>query len=214
MNEAEASKLWLEAVERVKDQTLAPTLWEALEMGHGIDHEGEIFVIGFTSSDAPMGGYLRSSEHKSVIEKVLSQLLGGPTQIKIIEGTNQADYEVFKQREQIAENTRRVASDRKRVERAAESAWEQVSEQCSRKYANTPLRQMPQVRAQFFFEAVQILSDAMDQIHPDGKIDEIGHRALGRVLEKVATLADVPSALVGMELIKARRAKKSQQQQS
>lgn len=210
MNEAEARRVWLDAVEKVKDQTLAPTLWRALELGTGIDHENGVFVIGFPPSDSPMAGYLRSSEHKIVIEKVLTQMLGTPTQIKIIEGTTQADFETAKKREATAERTRSVVSERRQGERALETAWETIAEQCSRKYANTPMRQMPQVRGQFMFEAVKIISDAMDTIHPTGEINDTGHRSIARVIEKVATLADVPSAVIAAELIRFRWAKKQQ----
>jgi hypothetical protein len=209
MKEAEAKRVWLEAVERVKDRTLAPTLWRALEMGTGITLDGDLFIIGFSSADAPMAGYLVSSDHKNVIEKALTEIVGRPVRLKTIEGSTPADYETHKQREVVAEETRRVAQERKHVERAAERQWEMIMEQCSRKYANTPLRQLPHIRSQFMFEAVNIVSEAMDEIHPDGKIDEIGHRAMGRVVDKIATLADVPGAVVGAELIRVRRAKKA-----
>ena len=209
MKEAEARKIWLEAVERVKDRTLAPTLWRALEMGYGVTTENGQFIVGFPPSDSPMAGYLTSADHKNTIERVLTELIGSQMQLKIIEGTTIQDYEAFKKREAIAEKTRKEALERKHVERAADRAWETISEQCSRKYAQTPLRQLPQTRGQFLFEAIQIISDAMDRIHPDGKIDEPAHRALGRVIDKVGTLADVPSAIVAAELIKYRRAKKA-----
>lgn len=209
MNNAEAKKVWLEAVERVKDVTLAPTLWRALEMGHGVTLEDENFIVGFTPSDSPMSSYLTNSDHRVTIEKSLSDIIKKPVRLKIIEGTTEADYAAHKQRELVAEKTRLAAQDRKYVERAAERKWDAVAEQCSRKYANTPLRQLPHIRAQYMFEAVQIISDAMDQIHPDGKLDEISHRAMGRVVDKVATLADVPGAIVGAELIRFRKAKKS-----
>jgi hypothetical protein len=211
MNEADAQKAWLAAVERVKDQTLAPTLWRALEMGHGIDFEDGFFIVGFPPSDAPMAGYLRSSEHKMVIEKSITEILGTPAQVRIIEGTTQADFEHFKKREIAAEQNRVAATQRKQVERAFEASWELVSEQCSRKYANTALRQLPQVRGQFIFESVQIIADSMDRIHPDGKINEYGHRAIARVIEKVATLGDVPGATVAMELVRVMSAKKQRQ---
>jgi hypothetical protein len=207
MDQAEARRIWLEAVERVKDRTLAPTLWRALEAGYGVTAEDDSFIVGFPPSDGPMAGYLTSAEHRTIIERAVSELVGKPTRIKIIDGTTIADFEIFKKREAVAEEARRTASDRKRVERAAEREWDAIAEQCSRKYANTPLRQLPHVRAQYMFEAVQIISESMDTIHPDGKIDEIGHRALGRVIEKVATLADVPGAVVAAELIRVRAAK-------
>jgi len=209
MNNAEARKVWLEAVERVKDVTLAPTLWRALEMGQGVMLEDEYFIVGFPPSDSPMSSYLTNSDHKVTIEKALSNIIGKPVQLKIIEGTTEADYAAHKHREMVAEKTRIAAQNRKYVERAAERKWDAIAEQCSRKYANTPLRQLPHIRAQYMFEAVQLISDAIDQIHPDGKLDEISHRAIGRVVDKVATLADVPGAVVGAELIRLRRAKKS-----
>lgn len=209
MKEAEARKVWLEAVERVKDRTLAPTLWRALEMGTGITVDGDNFIIGFSSADMPMSGYLVSSDHKNIIAKALTEIIGRPVHFKSVEGANLADYEIHKKREKAAEDTRRQSQERKHVERAAEREWEVIMEQCSRKYANTPLRQLPHVRAQFMFEAVNIVVQAMDEIHPDGKIDEIGHRAMGRVVDKIATLADVPGAVVGAELIRVLRVKKA-----
>jgi predicted NAD-dependent protein-ADP-ribosyltransferase YbiA (DUF1768 family) len=207
MNQAEARKLWLEAVERVKDRTLAPTLWRALELGTGVAAEDDFFIVGFQPSDGPMTGYLTSSEHRTTIEQVLTELVGKPTRIKIIDGTTPADYEAYKKREALTEETRRVTQERKSVERAAERQWEAVAEQCSRKYANTPFRQLPQIRAQYLFDAAQIILDAMDRIHPTGEIDEVGHRALARVVEKVATLADAPAVTVAAEVIRMRRAR-------
>jgi hypothetical protein len=207
MDQAKAKKIWLDAVERVKDRTMAPVLWRALESGVGVTAEDDVFVVGFPPTDSPMSGYLTSSDHRITIEKVLTEIFGKTTRLKVIEGTSLEDYEGAKQREKVAEETRRVTSDRKRIERAAERQWEVVSEQCSRKYANTPLRQLPQVRARFLFDAIQIISDSIDSIHPDGNMDEIAHRALARVIEKVATLADVPGAVVGVELLKVRKEK-------
>jgi len=207
VNEAEARGIWLEAVERVKDRTLAPTLWRALEMGSGVTVDGDFFVVGFPPTDSPMSGYLSSSEHRVIIERVLTELLEKPTRLKIIEGTTAADYDAYKKREAVAEDTRRTAQERKQVERAVERQWEVVAEKCGRIYANTPLRQLPHIRARFLLDAVQMVCDEMDRIHPDGKIDEIGHRALARVVDRVATLADVPSAVVGAELVKALKAR-------
>ncbi|HOP80578.1 MAG TPA: hypothetical protein PLZ21_08455, partial [Armatimonadota bacterium] len=109
MKEAEARKIWLEAVERVKDRTLAPTLWRALEMGYGVTTENGQFIVGFPPSDSPMAGYLTSADHKNTIERVLTELIGSQMQLKIIEGTTIQDYEAFKKREAIAEKTRKEA---------------------------------------------------------------------------------------------------------
>jgi hypothetical protein len=208
MDQAEARRIWLEAVEKVKDRTLAPTLWRALEMGTGITAEGDQFVVGFPPADAPMSGYLTSSEHRVTIERVLAELLGRPHRLRIIEGTTAADYEAFKKRQELAEETRSKVQERKRIERAAEKEWEMVAEQCSRRYAGTPMRQLPQIRAQFLLDVVRVISDSLDRIHPTGQIDEVGQRALARVIEKIATLADVPGAVVGLELARYRQSLK------
>jgi|YelNatPaOPRAMG01_1025707.scaffolds.fasta_scaffold45542_2 hypothetical protein len=205
MNQAEARKIWEEAVEKVKDRTIAPTLWRALELGHGITAEDDFFIVGFLPSDSPMTGYLTSSEHRIIIEQALTELLGKPTRLKIVEGITPADYEAFKKREAAAEAARRAAYERKREERAVEKEWESTAEQCSRRYAGLPMRQFPQVRAAFIFDAVQIISETIDRLHPDGKLDEVAQRALARVIEKVATLADVPAAVIGTEVLRYRK---------
>lgn len=207
MNQAEARKMWLEAVERVKDRTLAPVLWRALETGAGVTAEGDFFVVGFPPSDAPMSGYLTSSDHRVTIERVLTELLGKPTRLKVIEGTSVADYEAAKKRDAAAEQARAAVQERKRIERAAEREWETIAEQCARSYANLPFRQLPQMRGQYLFDAVEIISEAMDRIHPGGNMDEVSHRALARVVEKVATLVDVPAAVIALELVRYRREK-------
>lgn len=204
MNQAEARQLWLEAIEKIKDRTMKPMLWRAIEAGVGIALDDEFFIVGFPPSEGPMGGYLTSADHKQIIEQVISDLVGKPTRIKVIEGTTMADLEAARERDRVAEITRKSIAERKHVERKAEREWETVAEQCSRKYANTPLRQLPQTRGQYMLEAVKIVSEAMDEIHPDGNIDDVGQRAMGRVIDKVATLADVPGASVALELIKYR----------
>ncbi|MBI2844802.1 MAG: hypothetical protein HYX78_15520 [Armatimonadetes bacterium] len=209
MNHYEAQRIWLEAVERVKDRTLAPTLWRALEAGSGVIDDGDTFVIGFPPSDSPMRGYLMSSEHRTTIEKALTELVGRPMTIAVIEGTTEGDYAAHVKREEVAEATRRASMERKHVERMAERKWEAVMEQCSRRFAKLHLRQLPQVRAQFIFETVRIISDAMDQIHSGDEMDEIGMRAMARTIEKVATITDTPSSVIAMELVKYRSQKGS-----
>lgn len=205
VDQADAKKIWLDAVEKVKDLTIAPTLWRALELGHGIMVEDIFFIVGFLPSDGPMAGYLTSSEHKIIIERVLAELLGRQVSLKVIDGITPEDYEAFKKREAAAEAARRAAYERKHGERAVEKNWESTMEQCSRKYAGLPMRQFPQIRATFIFDAAQIISNTIDRLHPDGKLDETAQRALARAIEKVATLADVPAAVIGAEVIRFRK---------
>ena len=98
----------------------------------------------------------------------------------------------------------RAADEKRRVEAAADRTWDSVAEQVSRRYAGTPLRQLPQVRARYLQEAIRIISDGMDHLYNSETADELSERALSRVIERVATLMEMPGPMVAMELLRYR----------
>ncbi len=197
-------KVWLEVVEIVKHRTVHPNFWRALEISCGVTVEGDLFVVGFPPAHIPMASLLTSADHQNVIEKALEEITGEKYRLKIIEGTTLSDWALTKRREAAAEAARRAAEERRRVEVSAVRTWDGVSEQVSRKYASYPLRQLPQSRARYLREAIEIISDGMDELmNPENK-DELAERALARVIEKVATLVEIPGPLVAFELFKYR----------
>jgi hypothetical protein len=204
MDEAVARKLWLQAIERVKDQTHQPSLWRALEVSRGITLDDDVFVIGFNSQDYPQSGLLRSSEHRTIIERTLAGMLGlAQVRIRTIEGMTLSEYQHIRHQEDILDTQRRVAMDRQTYERTSEYGWETVLETLSRSYTQIHLRQLPQTRAKFIKEALSVISNAMDKNYPENP-DDVTERALARAIDKVATLTETPAALIAMELWKIR----------
>lgn len=204
MDEAVARKLWLQAIERIKNQTHQPSLWRALEVSRGITLDDDVFVIGFNSQDYPQSGLLRSSEHRTIIEKTLAGMLGvAQMRIRTIEGMSLPEYHHIKHQEELLNTQRRAVMDRQAYERTAEHGWETILETLSRTYTQIHLRQLPQKRAMFIKEALHVISNAMDKNYPENP-DDVTERALARAIDKVATLTETPAALIAMELWKIR----------
>ncbi|MDO8586042.1 MAG: hypothetical protein Q7T82_03290 [Armatimonadota bacterium] len=205
MPDRDAQTIWLEVVEKVKNRTISPALWRALEKAAGVTIEGNSFIVGFHPADFPMRGHLASGEHKNAIDQAIRESSGKPLTMRLIEGTSVADWESAKKREVMAEATRQAAIQRKQEEGTASRTWEILMEKLSRKYAMLPLRQFPQTRARFLAEAAVVVADAMDQYCPrDGQVDEITERGLARLIEKIATLMEMPSTEVAMHVLRCR----------
>lgn len=205
MPEQNAKSIWAEAVEKVKDRTISPTLWRALEKAVGVVIEDGFFVVGFAPQDMPMSGHLFSSEHKNTIEAVIAELTGSQLRLRIMEGSSTADWENAKARQLAAEAARQVTLQRKMEESAASRTWDGVLEHVSRHYSSMTLRQLPQQRARYLSEAVVIISDALDVLYPSGSaVDERSERLLARVIERVATTIDLSAVEVADRLLRYR----------
>lgn len=204
MNQNQAHQAWLQAAEKVKDRVIAPTLYRALELGVGITLEDDYFVLGFSSADIPMAGHLRSSQHLTIIEQSISEVVKRKVRLRIVEGTTVADYENFKRLQAVAEASRSTMSDRRNRERAIEQAWDEVSDKITRGYTKLELRQLAQSKAVFMRHCFKFINEAIDRLGYTDQSDEMQKRALGRVFEKFASLVEVPSALLAYEFFKLR----------
>jgi len=193
-------QVWLQVVDIVKRRTVQPSLWRALEVSCGVTTEDDLFIVGFPPAQFPQGSLLQSSDNQNTIEKTLAEVTGQRFRLRVIDGTGLSDWSMTKRREEAADAQRRAAEEKRRVEFAAEHTWDGVSEKVSRKYAATALRQLPQVRARYLREAIAIVSESMDALYDAESPDELSERALARVIEKVATLAEVPGPIVALEL--------------
>jgi len=198
-------QVWLEVVRIVKNRTVHPSLWRALEISTGVTTDEDLFVVGFPPAQFPMSSLLMSSEYKNAIEKAIAEVTDRQLRLRVMEGTSLAEWTMTKRREAVADESRRAAEEKRRIELAAEHTWDGVAEQVSRKYAKTPLRQLPHIRARYLCEAIQIISDGMDKLYDSESPDELSERALARVIEKVATLVELPSPAVALELMRYRQ---------
>jgi hypothetical protein len=204
MEQALARKLWIDAVEKIKDRTVLPSLWSALDVSHGITLDGDKFIVGFTSMDYPQASLLRSAQNKVVIDKVLAELTSRPSvQLKTIEGIYVDDYENIRQREEAFEARKKVAEQKKESVRAASRVWDDTLEQILSKQPGRSKRILPQVQAKFVMDALSTISKLMDE-HRGAAFDETAQKALGRAIDKIAAAVDAPPVYVAMELQRMR----------
>lgn len=200
----QAHKIWLQAAEKVKDRVINPTLFRAIELGHGITLDGETFILGFTIADMPMASILRSGQNLLLLEQCVSEVLRNKVRVIIIDGTTLADYDAYKKQLEIREQTVTQLSSRRDDERAVQLAWDEVGEQIARTHARMNLRQLPQIRAQFINEGFRIINEAIERLGYTEDSDELQKRSLARVFEKFATVTEVPGAMLAYEFFKLR----------
>lgn len=204
--EVDVKTLWDKAMEQVKLKVIHPTLWRTLEMAVPITVESGQFVIGFKPRDFHMSGHITSSEHKNAIEKAIREIGGASLSLRVIEGDSLQDWAQAKDKEARMQALKEQAYRKAEAESAITKSWEGLLETVGRRYAALPLRQLPQFRARYMVEMLHEISEAMDVLMPENKpVDEIAERSLARVIEKVGTLTETPSALIALELLRYRR---------
>lgn len=202
---------WNTAAERVKREIVQTTLWQALEAAVPVAAEEGAFVVGLGPTDYHLAGHLLDSEHKIAMERALRDLTGRAFELRVIEGVTEDDWAAVKDRDERKRVLRRETLEKDRVQGEKMKTWEKLLETVGRRYAVLPYRALPQFRAKYLAEMIGHISDAMDELMPGGnEIDEISERSLARVIERVATLADVPPVLIATELLRFRTAKRGQ----
>ena len=205
MAKVDLQTLWDKVVEQVKQKVIHPTLWRTIEMAVPVTVEGTTLILGFGPGTFHLSGHLTTSEHRNAIEASLKQLTGVPLTIRIIDGTTMQDWVAVKQKDASMQALKDAAYAKREANSAVTKSWEGLLEQVGRRYASLPLRQLPQFRAKYIEEMIQMIVETMDELMPPGRmVDELSERSLARIIDRVGTLAEVPPALVALELKKSR----------
>jgi hypothetical protein len=204
-NQINIRELWDKVVNEVKLRVIHPTLWRTLELAVPITIEDNQFIVGMPPGSFHLSGHMTSSEHKNAIEKAITQFSGLQLNLRVIDGVTYQDWIQVKRKDESLQAIKEAAQKKREAETAVTKSWEGLLETVSRRYANTPYRQLPQFRARYLVEMLKIISEAMDELMPEGRIDELAERSLARVIEKVATLTEVPAPIIALELLRYRR---------
>jgi hypothetical protein len=191
----EAQRLWRGALEKVKVRLVVPGVWRAMEAARPLLVEGDTLVLGFPASVAHEGGLLRDTKNSNIIERALEEEAGRPLRLRFIEGDTLEDWQAYQRRDAEAAAMQKAAQERRRRESSVEQGWDAISERLIRRYAEMPMRQLPQMQALYLEEAVSILTEAARRLLGENAT-EVDHRSFARVLDKVADRAQVPAAFV------------------
>lgn len=198
-------QIWAQSADRVKDRITLRSLWEALETAVPITIEDNKFIVGLPPQRFSLSGHLRNPGYRRTIEVVLSEFAQRDLQLHIIEGTTLADWERTKQREALANASREQEYALRRKQEHIEQSWDELYERVVRAYSEQPYRQLPQGKARYLLRALQMVSEAMDELYSDNReMDELVERNLARVIDRIASNIGAPPALVAYELYRYR----------
>ena len=196
---AEVVEIWEKVIPTVRAGVTGIGVWTALKTAVPIIYEDDIFVLGVPHESAELGGHLRMAMTSRLIEMTVSQTLGKPTKLRIIDGIEANDWEVTKRRD----IERRRMQDAEMVKMKAElntrNSWESIYEKLSREFAAVPNRSLPQNRARFFEAAVSIVAEARkDQTVSD----DSNERNFARCIERISQYTEIASSYVAYEVLK------------
>lgn len=189
---------WSEALPEVRRGVTGVGVWAALNSSRPVVLEDDIFVLGVPNESSELSGHLKMVATKMLIEREMTGRMGRPIQLRVIEGISIEDWERVKRKEVEAKRLQEAALNRARAEIEARSSWELVYEQLTRAYSAIPNRSMPQARAKFYREAIDIVANAT-KTNPIN--DDLSERNYARCLERIAQYSEVPSVLVALAVL-------------
>lgn len=192
------AEVWKQAAPLVQDQVSGRGVWAALGAAKAVALEDNVLVLGLAPQDAELAGHLRIPSTLRIAEMVVSKILGAQTRVRVIDGTTQADYDIVKRRDIERRRLQEAEMAKMRTEVAARTTWDSVYEQLSRRFAAVSNKSLPQNKARFFDEAVELITKARQE---QGTYDEMGERNFARCLERAAQYCEIPSTLFALHVL-------------
>jgi hypothetical protein len=190
---------WKEALPKIQNSVSGRGVWAALNAARPIAYEDNVFVLGVPHEDSELSGHLRIPATKRVMEMMVSQVLGSNVSVRIIDGVTQEDYGLMKRRDAERRRLEEHEMTKMRAEMSAKTSWDTIYEQLSRRFAAVANKSLPQSRARFYEEAIEIIAQARrDQT----TFDDMGERNFARCLERLAQYVEIPSAMVAHDILK------------
>ena len=202
-------QVWAQAVDRVKQEIIAPSLWRALERTIPVAWEDNTFVVGLVSAEGHLASQMNAGENRGAIERRLRTLTSNnDLNFRVIEGTAYSDWEYAKARDAAALAQRQQATQRRQQEAGVAGSWDEVHDRVSRLWAGSEYRSLASGKARYIDQAFAILEQAMDTLYPaDGKTNEQTERGLSRVIERIASTTSSDATLIALLLFERRRGK-------
>jgi hypothetical protein len=190
---------WKEALPKIQNSVTGRGVWAALNAARPIAYEEGVLVLGVPHEDTELSGHLRIPSTKRVMEMMLSEVAGSAVAVRVIDGITQADYDIVKRRDGERRRLEDLEMAKMRAELSAKTSWDGIYEQLSRRFAAVTNKSLPQNRARFFEEAVELIAQARrDQT----TFDDLGERNFARCLERLAQYVEIPSTLVAHAILK------------
>jgi hypothetical protein len=195
---ADPGAIWKDALPIIMKNVSGRGVWAALNAVRPIALEEDQLVVGIPQTDGELAGHLRLPQTKRIMELAVSQIVGKSFGVRLIDGVREADYELAKRRDAERRRLQEAEMTKMRAELASKSNWETVYEQLSRRYAAVTNKSLPQNRARFFEEALELIAETRKQ---QTTFDDMGERNFARCLERLAQYSEIPSTIVAVQVL-------------
>lgn len=192
------AEVWSEALPQIKQAVTGVGVWTALNAAQPVAMEDDVFVLGVDPRSSELAGHLKLAATHRLMEQVLSRIAGRQLNVRVISGTEAEDWETVKRRDAEAKRLHEQALQKARSELEARTSWDSIYEQLGRSFAAIANKSLPQNRAQFYHNSVQLLADVRRK---QESTDEFSERNFARCIERVSQLSEVPSVIVALYVL-------------
>ena len=194
----EITDVWKAALPEIKNSVTGVGVWTALNHSRALALQDGVLFLGMPLAMNELAGHLRMSQHKRVIEQIIGKHVGQQITVRVIDGVEKEDLERALRKDAEARRLQDQAMAKMRAELEARSSWEGIYEQLSRRFAAVTNRSLPQNRARFYVEAIELVAETRKS---QEKWDELGERNFARCIERIAQYSDVPSTIVARHVL-------------
>jgi len=212
---SDITKLWHRVTELVFERSdrFGPLI-QCMRAAVPIVMEGDTLIVGLSGAHQYLSGHLETPANRRKVLDALQQIAGKPIEYRLIEGTAEEDWKNVKEGGRISlEKAQRAAgviaaptSTAAPATAAPASAergpWQEFYQRLHFAWQAMPLRTLPVPRAQFLQQVLPLLGEAEAEAASQGDSEEAIQRALGRAVERIATIVDLPATAIALELLR------------
>lgn len=195
---AALAQAWSETLPEIMNRVTGVGVWTALKSSVPVALEDDSLVLGVPSSDSELIGHLKLPQVRNAVESLMGHRLNMRVNLVVINGTAESDWETEKRRQLERRKLQDQALARQKAEVAAGKSWDTVYDQLSRAYSALPNRSLPQNRAKYFNEAVEIVAQSLLDTPIN---DDLAERNYARCLERIAQYTELPSTFVALRVL-------------
>lgn len=194
----ELAEVWKQALPEIKNSVTGVGVWTALNHAKPMAIEEGMLYVGMPMNMAELAGHLRMPQTKRLIEVIVGRVLGQQLTVRVIDGDSPDDLERMRRKDVEARRLQDQAMAKMKAEIESRSNWEGVYEQLSRRFAAVSNRSLPQNRARFYEDAIELVAETRKG---QTNWDELGERNFARCLERISQYSDVPSTIVAIQVL-------------
>ncbi len=200
--------LWADVITKVKEGDINLSLWDALAAAVPLVIEGDQLVIGFAPVNMKHSGYLQSPGNAGVLRRAIEDVAGRRLHLLPIEGESLEAWERYKSRQASAATGSSAAAAGAKQRTTAE-AWMEFGGKVRALYYEVAGRERPLLQAEFLVKVIPMIARTEDELRQrQPEADDLHNSELNKIMDRIASLCGVPPALVALEYLRYKGARK------